>query len=182
LGRWNDAAKAYSEALNVMPGFYPARGNLMGVYNELGQYDKTILLGKVSVAWNPDFVSGRNNLANAYMRTNQPALALKQYTYLAAKADPASSSVYFGIGNCLVMQGRLADAAPWYQIALTWAPRDPGVHNNLGTVFYRLGRIQEAIQQYDEALQIAPNFADARSNLDNTLRALNNAAPAKPGQ
>ncbi len=82
-----------------------------------------------------------------------------------ARLEPHWGEVYFRLGNCLLRQGRLADARLAYNHALEYLKEDPRVFNNLGEVLRRLGRVGDARRAFRKALSCNPDYPLAHFNL-----------------
>ncbi|MBF0109472.1 MAG: tetratricopeptide repeat protein [Magnetococcales bacterium] len=68
-------------------------------------------------------------------------------------------------GNAFLAQGRLADAAQAYRLALACQPDHHRAMSNLGIVFQAQGRLEDAVDCFSRALAMQPEFAAAHSNL-----------------
>jgi Flp pilus assembly protein TadD len=73
-------------------------------------------------------------------------------------------------GNALYMQGRYAEAADCYRLALRQRPENVDARNNLGAALADLGRANDAIACYQEVLRLQPHHAGAYYNLGNVFR------------
>jgi len=100
---------------------------------------------------------------------NQAALALRQGDIGQAeyccrevlKADPRNFEACDALAVILSQSGRLAEAANFFEHALTLNPQDAITRSSYGDVLRALGRHGEAVEQYDRALIIQPDFAEA---------------------
>jgi tetratricopeptide (TPR) repeat protein len=90
----------------------------------------------------------------------------------AARLMPGDAEAHANLGNALLRNARLEDAAASYTRALEISPRFPEVCNNLGNALRGLGRPDEAVACYRQAIDAKPDFAEAHSNLGNALRGL----------
>ncbi|MBI4508785.1 MAG: tetratricopeptide repeat protein [Deltaproteobacteria bacterium] len=76
---------------------------------------------------------------------------------------PVARPLFFDIGVCLAMSGRIAESVPYYQSVLHAARATPSelsflvmAHWNLGDSFHALGRLEEAIEEYRRGLALRP--------------------------
>lgn len=74
------------------------------------------------------------------------------------------------LGNALLQQNRLGEAAPHLQRAITLRSNYAEAHYNLGNVLGRAGRLDDAIAEYNGALRFKPVYAEAENNLATALR------------
>lgn len=74
-----------------------------------------------------------------------------------------------GLGNALLVQGRLSQAERQFRQALAIRPNAAGAHVNLGLVLARTGREDAAGDHYRKALALDPRFVEAHVNLANLL-------------
>jgi tetratricopeptide (TPR) repeat protein len=95
-----------------------------------------------------------------------------QASQRAAVLLPSDAEAHANLGNALLRNARLEDAAACYCRALEIQPRFSEVRNNLGNALRGLGRTDEALVRYREAIDEQPDFAEAHSNLGNALRGL----------
>jgi tetratricopeptide (TPR) repeat protein len=69
------------------------------------------------------------------------------------------------LGDALVREGRLDEAAAHFEESLRLLPENPDAHYNLAIVRARTGRTEEAVAEYRAALRLAPGNVNARNNL-----------------
>lgn len=78
------------------------------------------------------------------------------------------------LGDSFAVQGKLAEAEPFYREALRINPNLPGVLNNLGFVLRSLGKPMDAEPYLRKALEVSPWFVNPRFDLADILIAKNN--------
>ena len=93
----------------------------------------------------------------------------------AIKVDPDFGNPYNDIGSYLIEKGRLDEAIPWFQKAMTAKRYDSYCypHYNLGRVYEQKGNWREALKCYESSLKVNPNYNLARKAL-NRLKAILN--------
>jgi tetratricopeptide (TPR) repeat protein len=79
--------------------------------------------------------------------------------------DPASVPALLGWGEVLSNEGKAAEAADQYRIALRIAPQYAKAHYDLANRLVELGDTTEATEEYEEALKIDPGLRQAHINL-----------------
>jgi tetratricopeptide (TPR) repeat protein len=93
----------------------------------------------------------------------------------AIKVDPDFGNPYNDIGAYLIERGKLDDAIPWFQKAMTAKRYDSYCypHYNLGRVYEQKGNWLEALKCYETSLKTNAGYALAKKAL-NRLKALFN--------
>ncbi|MBI1978301.1 MAG: tetratricopeptide repeat protein [Candidatus Omnitrophica bacterium] len=93
----------------------------------------------------------------------------------AIKIDPDFGNPYNDIGAYLIERGKLDEAIPWFQKAMTAKRYDNYCypHYNLGRVYEQKGNWLEALKCYEASLKANSNYTLARKAL-NRLKALFN--------
>lgn len=94
---------------------------------------------------------------------------------LIAEAEgraPSDPEIPYNLGNCLLLDGRPAEAAEAFQRALSLRPGRADALNNLGNALQRLNRLEDAARAYQGALDSEPGRVDALSNMGHALQVL----------
>ena len=89
--------------------------------------------------------------------------------------DPAAHKA---LGDALIKQGQIVEAAGQYQEAIRIQPGDAEFHNNLGFAFFNEGQYDKAIRQYQEAIRISPNYGSPPTTTSASLL-LKKAGPTR---
>ena len=82
------------------------------------------------------------------------------------------------LGDCCAVQGKLAEAEPFYREALRINPQIPGVLSNLGVVLRSLGRPMDAEPYLRKAIEVSPWFVTPRLDLAGILLSQNKYSEA----
>ncbi len=82
---------------------------------------------------------------------------------------PNAHVAHNNLGNVLVAQNKLEEAAAHYRKALSIKPDHTNSYNNLGLISARRNNLEEAVSYYTEALRIEPDYVQAHNNLANAL-------------
>ena len=101
-------------------------------------------------------------------KTGQPDSLGQDYPQ-EIEGNRTDADAYNNLGNALVGQGKLKEAAQAYHCALEISPNDADTYNNLASVLVGQGKLEEATQAYHQALEISPNDADVHYNLGRAL-------------
>jgi tetratricopeptide (TPR) repeat protein len=155
LGKYQEAIKAYEEALGIKSDKYEAQNNKGSALAELGRYQEAINAYDQALALKPDLYEALNNkgLVLAKLRRYEEAVTFYDQA-LSIKPDV---EIFHNKGFALVELGRYEEAITVYDEALAI---DLNLHetlNDKGVTLTELGRYEEAIAAYDQALAIKPN-------------------------
>jgi tetratricopeptide (TPR) repeat protein len=85
---------------------------------------------------------------------------------------PEKQDAWYRLGVTLKQAGRLKEAIPAYEKAISLDATDASPHNGLGNVYGELGRHNKAIAAYEKAIALDPKLAYAHNGLGNVYRAL----------
>ena len=83
------------------------------------------------------------------------------------RRNPANPWSYYELGNALLEQDRVDEAAGQYLAGLAADPTHVPSHSSLGAVRERQGRLDEAAAEFQTAVRLDPGFADGHYNLGN---------------
>jgi Tfp pilus assembly protein PilF len=78
--------------------------------------------------------------------------------------DPKSSIAQIAMGDLLIAQDRVDEAADHYARGVELDPTFAIGFNNLGVVLARQGKLGEATERYRRAVRLRPSYADAHNN------------------
>ena len=148
LNRYDEAVKAFHEALKFNPLEPRLTANLGAAYYFIGRYDDAVDLLEDAVRRDPNLYVAQNNLGQIYLKISRYKEAvkhLKQARQLGQDND---------------------------------AGNDPDLSNNLGFAYARLKRYREATTYLTEAIALKPDFAIAIFNLGLVRLILNDRSAA----
>jgi tetratricopeptide (TPR) repeat protein len=93
----------------------------------------------------------------------------------AIAVDPDFGNPYNDIGSYLFKQGKLDEAIPWLERAITAKRYEPRhyPHCNLGRVYWAKGLLGRAIEEFERALEIDPTSRFAAAALSAVRQQLN---------
>ncbi len=69
------------------------------------------------------------------------------------------------LGNVYSLQGKIEQAAVWYQLAIKQDPESPEAHFNYANLLEEKNGVEEAISHYQMAIFLKPDFLEAHYNL-----------------
>lgn len=154
-GRYQDAARAYQEALATKPDFVEAMTNLGNAHSAQGDEESAEVWFRRALAVNPDATDPRGNLANSLLRRGRLVDAAAQYGE-TVKRDPRSTLVRINYGVCLDALGRPREAAEHYRIAIALDPGSPQAHVRLVAALLSAGLPDEARSAQVSAERLFP--------------------------
>ena len=104
-----------------------------------------------------------NGLGFVLARKGRPDEAVEQFRK-AIELNPKYTPAYNNLADTLEKQGKLEEAASYYQRSLA-EKASAAVYNNLGVVLLKLGRKDEAANQFRKSLEVNPGYTEAQRNL-----------------
>ena len=114
---------------------------------------------------NPD---ARRVAGDIFLMGDEPIQAEREYRDVL-KQNPNSSIDHNKLGNALMEQGDIPEAAAEFKEAIRLNPKDAISHADLGLIYRAEQNSSSAIGEFREALRIDPNYVDAHNYLGITL-------------
>jgi len=167
LGRFEDAAMHFQQALRLKPDYYAAsaHNNLGIVLVKLGRFEEAFRHYQQAVRLQPDYASAHNNLGAFLLNVrNDPQEAIRHFRK-SLEIKPDYAQAHNNLGLSLYKLGRLNEAVAHFQEAVRLEEEFAQGHRNLGLAFLKLGRLNDAAVHYRQALQLEPECAEAHNNL-----------------
>ncbi len=141
IGRYKDAETLLRRALELSPGFTPARANLAIVLHRLNRPVEAIAELDIVMAEDGDDIGHANLKAAALGRVGGFEEAIRLYESVLARAD-GQPKVWMSYGHMLKTVGRQEDGIAAYRRAITLAP-------TLGEVWWSLANLKTV--RFDDA-------------------------------
>jgi len=93
----------------------------------------------------------------------------------AIAVDPDFGNPYNDVGSYLTQQGKLDEAIPWLEQAMTAKRYEPRhfPHVNLGRIYWEKGDLLKAVREFGKAVEIEPRYLFARRALATLSAQLN---------
>lgn len=165
---WVQSAEKYA--------YFPAIGLLLALAGLLasGWRKMPALARGASIAVLVALAAAQNSSTQRHLRIWQQNVSLSKHllTFM-----PQSPQLHVGMGEALYAEGRLPEAAEWYQQALQLNPRMYEGWKGLGDVLADQGQTHQSITAYRQALRMRRNSPAALSSLAQLLAM---RAPAQP--
>jgi tetratricopeptide (TPR) repeat protein len=116
--------------------------------------------------------------AAGFHQQDQLGQAIEHYQ-LAAKADPANTSLLRLLAGALRENSQADQARGTLERAIELQPGDAETHHDLGLLLSGLGQAEQALGPYHRAMELQPDCADFSFNCGNAHYALGQTADAK---
>jgi len=161
IGRYGDAEKLLTRALELAPGFGAARANLATVYYKQNRYAEAVETLDAVLAGDPDNPAHANLKAAALGRIGGYEEAITLYEELTRRF-PSHAKLWMSYGHMLKTVGRQDDSIAAYRHALA---ADPG----LGELWWSLANLKTI--RFDAADRAAMEEALAAAEPESEARA-----------
>lgn len=178
LGRDEEAAKRFRNALAVDPGHLDALVELGGTLQELGRPDEALEVLSGAAQRAPRDIRPLSALGVASARAGELEKAigyLERARALLGENDAISpedaANVRNNLGDVLLRAGR-AEGVEELGEAVRLAPGNAEYRAEFGAALGGSGRLEEAAEQFAEAVRIAPGSFEHRTNLGASLAML----------
>ena len=170
LGKLEEAAVCYKQALALKPDLAEAQMNLGAVLQAQGKFEEAEALFRRALALRPDLSEAHVNLGNTLQAQGKLEEAVASHERALA-LKPEYAEACFNLGNTRQAQGKLDEAVASYRRALALKPGAADVHGNLGNALLAQEKLDEAVASYERALALKPDYAEACYNLGNARQA-----------
>jgi Ca-activated chloride channel homolog len=117
-GKFEDAVKAFKEAIKLKPDYADAHLGLGDAYYQLYDFKKRLESYKQAVRYQPDSAVAHTNLADAYHDTGDYKKAITSYTE-AIRLNPRAAELHYKLGALYWHQNKEKAALAEYQILQT---------------------------------------------------------------
>ncbi len=169
--RYQEAVKAYSQAIALDPNYVKAYVNRGIAYRNLREYQKAIADYDQAIALNLKDASAYHNRGYAYVDLREYQKAIADYDQ-AITLNPNYAKAYVNRGIAYRTIQEYQKAIADFDRAIVLDPNDTRAYNNRGYTYQLLTQYQRAIQDYDRALAIDPNHSQAHRNREAASRLL----------
>ena len=162
-GKFDEAIKAFENALRLHPDFALAHSNLGASFRAQGRLAEALHHLHEAVRLKPDHAEAHYSLGTVHFDQGHSQEAIAAFRE-AVRLKPSFAEAHNSLGVALAGQGSLVDAQGAFREALRLNPNYPEAHNSLGVSHYVQGHLDEALIHFCEALGLNPNHADAHNN------------------
>ncbi len=148
MGYRDEARADYQKALEIDPNSASAHFNLAVTFVQAGAFGEAEAHYRQALAGRPT-AETHNGLGYVLAREGRTDEAIAEFRK-AIDVDPKFTPAYNNLADTLAKQGKLEEAAHYYELSLAEKP-SASVYNALGVVLRRLGKEDEAAVQFDKA-------------------------------
>jgi tetratricopeptide (TPR) repeat protein len=159
-GLYEEAAAAFTKALELDPRMHVAQRNLEVAYFNTGDYDRRIAELREKLRFRADDRDARWELGRAYAVLGQSGEAVAEFTALL-RHHPNDLGAVVQLGLAEKASGNLGAAEHWFEEAIRLDPASSVTRFYLGEVLYNQGRIDEALEALKRAIELNPDNPDA---------------------
>ncbi len=159
-GSFEEARRAYEEAIGADPDYAPALAGLAAVHamrftflTDPAELDAASAYARRAIASDPEMGEPRIWLGYALMRQGRTEEGVEQERR-AAELDPSNPFAYYFSGCALGFAGRHAEALPFYQRALQADERHAWAWMGLGWTHVELGAAAEGLWCLEKAVTL----------------------------
>jgi len=160
-GLYEEAAAAFTKALELDPKMQVAQRNLEVAYFNTGYYDRRIAELREKLRFRVDDRDARWELGRAYALLGQSDEAVAEFTALL-RHHPNDLGAVVQLGLAEKASGNLGAAQHWFEDAIRLDPASSVTRFYLGEVLYNQGRIEEALDALKRAIELNPENPDAQ--------------------
>lgn len=160
------AERAYIRATQIRPGHFDGFQNLVTIYNERKQYQKSVPLLYSLISNQPNNAVFYYKMGDAFKNMMQADSAVKYYD-LAAKFDPKlSADCQYQLGSMYgKLMNRLDRALPYLQKAVELDPNISTYQEDYGVALAMAGQTRKAIDVFAAIIQKNPNYLNVQKNI-----------------
>jgi len=158
LGRDEEAARAYSEAIRLKPDFVDAQYALGSAFQRLGRWSEAERRFRELLAMAPDYVPAQLALGGVLIEMQRPAEAEAPLREALMKPAPPQlkAHLHVNLGLALRRQRKDEEALQNYDIAARMYPVLTDLNVHRAEALQNLGRHDEALAEYRKALAQDP--------------------------
>ena len=164
MGKLDEAADAYREAIRLKPDLAVAHNNLGSVLKAQGKLDESIAAYREAIRIKPDLAFAYNNLGASLQDQGKQNEAVAAYRE-AVRIKLDFAVAHLNLGVALRALGKAEEAADACREAIRLKPDYADAHVNLGIALGDLGKAEEAADACREAIRLKPDLASAHYNL-----------------
>jgi len=150
-GQWEVALKAYREAIDLYPGYWPTN---LSADQEVRQAIK--LYRDTEFELYDESVSNHVFAGNIHLLLEEWGQAVREYRE-ALKLNSGNILAYLGLAQTYQVQGKMEQAIAEYEKAVAASPDEVWLRIYLAQAYENLGEIEQAITEYEKAVAISPD-------------------------
>lgn len=169
LQRWEEAAKAFQEAVFLDPRQGKAYFYLGSAYSEQNLWEEASYAYQQALELQPQDGETYRKLGEALGKQEKWAAAEQIYRQALIYA-PKNGEIYNHLGKALAEQRKLEEAMAVFQQAREISPKNARIYENLCYTYINSGQIDTGLNWCRQAVEIDPNLSEARFILQEVQR------------
>ena len=160
----SEAARAFREALRLIPNDAKTHFNLAVALNRLGDVAGEQVELEKALWLDPKLAEAHYQLGVEFMASGENSEARREFM-AAIENQPAYAEAENNLGVLDGKTGRDAEAEEMFRRAAADNPQYAEAFLNWGLILANKGQFQVAIEKFKKAIQLKPDFADALTAL-----------------
>ncbi|MGP0565654.1 MULTISPECIES: tetratricopeptide repeat protein [unclassified Nitrospina] len=164
LGRYHDAFRASTRALQLKPGHTEALENLVAACETLEDWRGMIEPLETLSRAQPQKAIYHAKLGRAYFQLGNDAKAINALTQ-AVTWNPHDEASMYKLGEIHLRQGHYEKAVDYLERAVSGFPFPYQRYYNLGLAYAHLKQFDKALQNFNKCVEEQPGFAPAYYNM-----------------
>ncbi len=168
-GRFNLAAKSYSNTLKVKPDYAEAEDNLGLALLKLNRLEESKEHFLRATRLDPTIWQAHNNLGTIFGNQGNMQEAAKHFE-AALKIDSGNFEIHNNLGLVYGALNEREKALMHFEFALKGKRNLHNVYLNIGNFFLERGEDENALLNFRKALQHNPTFLEARKSINKILQ------------
>ncbi len=169
---YEEAIKAYDEALKLNPDLAAARFLKARALYEVGRYDESIIAVQAALRIDHNCSSAWNHLGASLAMQNKNNEAVDAYDK-SLDLDAEFASAWGNKGYALMSLGKYEESVQSFEQGLKLNAKNAFAWNGMGQSLDALNRYDEALQAFDKAIELNPEYSEPWSNKGKVLYELN---------
>jgi tetratricopeptide (TPR) repeat protein len=158
-GKYKECIEACKEVLKLDSTNADAYNNVSCCYNQLGEWDQSVVYGELALKYRPDFEVAQRNVKNIKERNESVYRSAAM-----AKANPNPES-FLQVSTMFFNGLRYPDCIEYAKMAIKLRPNYAEAYNNICAAYSKMQNWAEAEKACQQALQINPKFETVQTNL-----------------
>ena len=151
-GDFEGAMAAYTDVLDIDPGYAQAHVNLVAIHGELGNYEQAAAHYEHSVKLAPSIAEAHYNYGVSRHFAGDYRGAADAFEKALA-INPQDPNAHGNLGVSLDELGRSSEATRHFKLAIEYNPSHPMANFHLGRTLAERGRYREALPFLEKAIE-----------------------------
>jgi len=158
--KYEKAAEAYEEAIQLNPGQWGYYLNLGLTYKKLNSREKALAAFQKAAELNPESFSSNKELGEALAKEGRFEEA-KAYYLKASELSPDDPDAFYNLGVCLTNLGEPENALAAFLKTTELKNDYADAYYQIGTLYIGQNKVKEAVESLEKFLELAPEHEKA---------------------